>query len=156
MIDFNRNTFFKLKQTDTDKGARLVAELLTDGEIDYIFDFIGQNECIADDPKALSRIEIAAEEIFVNIAHYAYPDSEGDAVIETEVTTDPPAIAITFRDSGEPYDPLAKEDPDITLSAEKRRIGGLGIFLVKKLMDEVAYKYEDGQNVLTIIKLLDK
>ena len=86
----------------------------------------------------------------------AYPDSEGDAVIETEVTTDPPAIAITFRDSGEPYDPLAKEDPDITLSAEKRRIGGLGIFLVKKLMDEVAYKYEDGQNVLTIIKLLDK
>ena len=121
-----------------------------------VIDFIGQNECLAYDPKALSRIEIAAEEIFVNIAHYAYPDSEGDAVIETEVTTDPPAIAITFRDSGEPYDPLAKEDPDITLSAEKRRIGGLGIFLVKKLMDEVAYKYEDGQNVLTIIKLLDK
>ena len=66
----------------------------------------------------------------------------------------PLSVIITFVDHGVPYDPLAKADPDITLSANKRQIGGLGIYLVKKTMDDVSYKYEDGHNILTIKKLL--
>ena len=98
-------------------------------------------------------VKMAAEEIFINIASYAYPDGEGNVTISTEVIMDPvPHLSVTFRDSGVPYDPLAKEDPDITLEAKERRIGGLGIFLVKEKMDDMVYSYENGQNVLTYIK----
>ena len=69
-----------------------------------------------------------------------------------EVLDDPLSVSVTFMDSGEPYDPLAKADPDTTLSAEERQIGGLGIYMVKKSMDEIAYEYKDGQNILTIKK----
>lgn len=101
--------------------------------------------------KAQMQIDIAIEEIFVNIAHYAYPESEGDAVIYVE-PGEGPSVTITFEDEGIPYDPLKNEDPDITLSAEDRPIGGLGIFMVKKSMDEVSYEYKDGKNRLTIKK----
>lgn len=63
-------------------------------------------------------------------------------------------ISITFSDSGKPYNPLEKPDPDVTLSAEERSIGGLGIFMVKKSMDDMRYEYKDGQNILTITKRL--
>ena len=101
--------------------------------------------------KAQMQIDIAIEEIFVNIAHYAYPESEGEAVIYVE-PGEGPSVTITFEDEGIPYDPLQNEDPDITLSAEDRPIGGLGIFMVKKSMDEVSYEYKDGKNRLTIKK----
>ena len=101
--------------------------------------------------KAQMQIDIAIEEIFVNIAHYAYPESEGDAVIYVE-PGEGPSVTITFEDEGIQYDPLKNEDPDITLSAEDRPIGGLGIFMVKKSMDEVSYEYKDGKNRLTIKK----
>ena len=101
--------------------------------------------------KAQMQIDIAIEEIFVNIAHYAYPESEGDAVIYVE-PGEGPSVTITFEDEGIQYDPLKNEDPDITLSAEDRPIGGLGIFMVKKSMDEVSYEYKDGKNRLTINK----
>ena len=100
------------------------------------------------------QLEIAIEELFTNICYYAYGDGSGDAVIRTELESDPAAITITFVDSGKPYDPLAKEDPDITLGVEERPIGGLGIFMVKKTMDDMRYEYLDGQNVLTIKKIL--
>jgi anti-sigma regulatory factor (Ser/Thr protein kinase) len=104
--------------------------------------------------KVQMQIDIAVEEIFVNIAHYAYTPATGDAVVRVELQEDPRAVAITFEDSGVPYDPLAKEDPDVTLTAEERQIGGLGIFMVKKSMDEVKYRHEDGKNILTLVKCL--
>jgi anti-sigma regulatory factor (Ser/Thr protein kinase) len=102
--------------------------------------------------KAQMQIDIAIEEIFVNIAHYAYPESEGEAVIYVEPGEGSSSVTITFEDEGIPYDPLKNEDPDITLSADDRPIGGLGIFMVKKSMDEVSYEYKDGKNRLTIKK----
>ena len=101
--------------------------------------------------KAQMQIDIAIEEIFVNIAHYAYPEAEGEAVISVD-SGEGPSVTITFEDEGIPYDPLKNEDPDITLSADDRPIGGLGIFMVKKSMDEVSYEYKDGKNRLTIKK----
>lgn len=115
-------------------------------------------------------MEICAEEIFVNIAHYAYAEkgaeesaleqsvseesvskikSDGkDAQITIE--TGKGSISVCFQDQGTPYDPLAKEDPDTSLSAQERQIGGLGIFMVKNMMDEVSYEYREGFNCLTM------
>ena len=98
------------------------------------------------------QIDVAVEEIFVNIASYAYHPEKGNAVVRVEFAEDPITVSITFIDHGVPYDPLAKEDPDVTLSAEERAIGGLGIFLVKQTMDDVVYEYKDGSNILTLIK----
>lgn len=124
-------------------------------KLDAVLDFVNKkledNDCPM---KTQIQIDVAVEEIFVNIASYAYAPGEGDATIETEIYDDPLRIAIRFTDSGMPYDPLAKEDPDVTLSAEERQIGGLGIYMVKKSMDEVAYEHKDGNNVFTIIKNL--
>ncbi len=105
-------------------------------------------------PKALMQIGVAVEEIFVNIAHYAYQPEEGSATIRVEVDEEPVAVTITFLDHGVPYDPLAREDPDVTLPAEERDIGGLGIFMTKEIMDDLAYEYKDGQNILTLKKKL--
>jgi anti-sigma regulatory factor (Ser/Thr protein kinase) len=104
--------------------------------------------------KVQMQIDIAVEEIFVNIAHYAYTPGAGDAVLRVELQENPRAVSITFEDRGVPYDPLAKEDPDVTLDAEERQIGGLGIYMVKKSMDEVKYRHEDGKNILTLVKCL--
>ena len=104
--------------------------------------------------KAQMQIDIAVEEIFVNIAHYAYSPKKGMATVRVEVSEEPIEVTITFIDKGVPYDPLAKEDPDVTLSAEERQIGGLGIFMTKKTMDDVIYEYKDGQNILTLKKNL--
>lgn len=104
--------------------------------------------------KAQTQIDIAIDELFGNIAHYAYYPRTGSATVRVEVEKDPLAVWITFIDDGEPYDPLAREDPDVTLSAEEREIGGLGIYMVKKSMDHVSYEYKDGQNVLRILKTM--
>ncbi len=104
--------------------------------------------------KVLMRIEIAVEETFVNIAHYAYQKKDGEAVIRVEATDDPKAVRITFIDSGVPYNPLEKPDPDIDIPAEKRPVGGLGIFMTKNIMDEVSYEYSNGKNVFSMKKLL--
>ena len=104
--------------------------------------------------KAQMQIELAGEEIFVNIANYAYAPEKGRATVRVEVMDDSVTVTITFIDRGVPYDPLAKEDPDVTLSAQERKIGGLGIFMTKKAMDDVSYEYKDGQNILTLIKNL--
>lgn len=104
--------------------------------------------------KAQMQIDIAVEELFVNIAHYAYAPDVGEAVISVAKDKEKNQISITFADSGKPYNPLEKLDPDVTLSAEERSIGGLGIFMVKKSMDDMRYEYKDGQNILTITKRL--
>ncbi len=105
-------------------------------------------------PKAQMQIAVAVEEIFINIASYAYAPDKGNATVRVEVSEDPVTVTITFVDHGMPYDPLAREDPDISLPAEQRDAGGLGIFMTKKIMDDVSYEYKDGQNILTLKKNL--
>ena len=101
-------------------------------------------------------IDIAVEELFVNIASYAYDSGIGMAVVQVTVHEDPLSVEITFIDNGRQYDPLAKADPDTTISsAKQRKKGGLGIFMVKKSMDNVNYEYKDGKNILTIKKNLN-
>ena len=104
--------------------------------------------------KAQMQIDVAIDELFGNIAHYAYNPDVGEATVRVEVVGDPLSVVITFIDGGVPYDPLKAADPDTTLSAEEREIGGLGIFMVKKSMDDVSYRYENGRNILTIRKTL--
>jgi anti-sigma regulatory factor (Ser/Thr protein kinase) len=123
--------------------------------IEAVTDFVNEQLEALDCPmKAQMQIDIAIDELFGNIAHYAYNPEIGKATVRVEVIEDPLAVVITFIDNGVPYDPLAKEDPDTTLSAEEREIGGLGIYMVKKSMDDVAYEYKDGQNILKIKKNL--
>ena len=102
--------------------------------------------------RAQMQIGVAVEEIFINIAHYAYAPEKGSATVRVEVSRDPVAVTITFVDHGVPYDPLAKADPDVTLPAREREVGGLGIFMTKQLMDDVSYEYRDGQNILILKK----
>lgn len=101
--------------------------------------------------KTLMQVELAVEEIFINIAHYAYSPETGYADISVTLEDGKKAV-IRFTDNGRPYDPLAADDPDVTLSAEDRKIGGLGVFMVKKIADAVNYRYEDGKNILTMEK----
>lgn len=101
------------------------------------------------------QLDVAVEELFVNIASYAYGEKTGTAEIAMDLLPGQ-IIEITFRDSGIPYNPLEKPDPDVTKPAEEREIGGLGIYIVKKSMDEVLYRHEDGQNILTIRKALSE
>ena len=123
--------------------------------IEAVTDFVNEQLEAFDCPmKAQMQIDIAIDELFGNIAHYAYNPEIGKATVRVEVTEDPLAVVITFIDNGVPYDPLAKADPDTTLSTEEREIGGLGIYMVKKSMDEIAYEYKDGQNILAIKKNL--
>ena len=102
--------------------------------------------------KAQMQIDVAIDELFANIASYAYAPGTGDATVSLDFDEAARVFSITFEDSGVPYDPLKKEDPDVTLSVEEREIGGLGIFLVKKTMDAMEYIRRDGKNVLTIRK----
>ena len=104
--------------------------------------------------KAKMQLDIAVEEIFINIANYAYAPGIGKATVRVEVSGDPVTVTITFIDRGVPYDPLKKDDPDITLSADEREIGGLGIFMTKKVMDNISYEYKGGQNILTLKKTI--
>ena len=115
------------------------------------------NEALENVPcesKSRRQIDMAVDEIFTNIADYAYGDGEGDVMLMIGFSEDKKEMELTFIDSGAPYDPLAKEDPDVNLPGNKRKIGGLGIFLVKNIMDEMRYEYRDGNNMLTIRKRL--
>ncbi|MBR5152500.1 MAG: ATP-binding protein [Clostridia bacterium] len=121
-----------------------------------VTDFVNEQLEALDCPmKAQMQIDIAIDELFGNIAHYAYNPEIGQATVRIEVVEDPLSVVITFIDNGVPYDPLAKADPDTTLSAEERDIGGLGIYMVKKSMDDIAYEYKDGHNILKIKKNLN-
>lgn len=124
--------------------------------IDVVTDFVNEQLESCDCPiKAQMQIDIAIDELFSNIAHYAYNPETGDATVRVEVVEDPMAVVITFIDKGIPYDPLKKADPNTALSAEEREIGGLGIFMVKKSMDDITYEYKEGQNILKIKKNLN-
>lgn len=102
--------------------------------------------------KTQMQIMVAVEEIFINVASYAYAPGKGNVLITLDIQDEPRQAVITFADSGIAYDPLKRDDPDISLPAEEREIGGLGIFMVKKTMDDMSYEYKDGQNLLTLKK----
>jgi len=133
-----------------------MTELIVEAKLDnlaQVLQFVDSRLEEEDCPIGLQmKIDVAVEELFVNIASYAYAPGSGSATVRMEVEEDPKTVVITFVDCGVPYDPLAKEDPDVTLSINDREIGGLGIFMVKKSMDDMIYAYENGQNVLTIRK----
>lgn len=135
-----------------------MAELTVDAlvsNLDQVLAFVdGQLETMDCSMKAQMQIDVAVEEIYVNIANYAYAPETGKAYISVQPDPDNASVTIEFRDNGIPFDPLAKADPDVTLSAEERNIGGLGIYMVKKSMDALEYSRKDGQNILTITKKL--
>ena len=121
--------------------------------LQQVLDFVDENLTSMRCPmKILMQIDVAVEEIFVNVASYAYTPDTGSVTIRMDLQEKPRAVVITFIDSGIPYNPLAKEDPDVTLSAEERQIGGLGIYMVKQSMDNVTYRFSDGKNILTLEK----
>ena len=124
--------------------------------LDTVMAFVDQQlEEVGCSMKAQMQIDIAVEEVYVNIAHYAYNPEVGGVTIRVQIEEEPLSVILTFIDKGKPYDPLAKEDPDVTLAAEDRQIGGLGIFMVKKSMDNVSYEYNEGRNILTLKKKLE-
>lgn len=156
-IELWKNELLELLEC-TDKLTFSPNELEIDASRENLADvqtFVEEHLENADCPmKAQMQIGIAVEEIFVNIASYAYNPEKGNATVRVEVSEEPVTVTVTFIDHGVPYDPLAKADPDVTLTAEERGIGGLGIFMTKKLMDDVAYEYRDGKNILTLKKNL--
>lgn len=118
-----------------------------------VTDFIESELDMAGCPmKPLMQINVAIDEIYSNIAYYAYGDKPGPVTVRLEIKEDPNRAEITFIDEGKPYNPLEKTDPDVSLSADEREIGGLGIFLVKKTMTDLVYEYSDGKNHFTVIK----
>ena len=118
---------------------------------EFVNEVLEEKECPL---KVQMQLDVAIDEIFGNIAYYAYGKGSGNATIQIEMEDNPPKITLTFIDQGIPYNPLESKDPDITLDIEDREIGGLGIFLVKKTMDELSYEYADVQNILTMKKEL--
>lgn len=121
--------------------------------IETVTEFVNEQlEALGCPMKAQMQIDVAIDELFGNIAQYAYHPEEGEATVRVEVTEEPLSVIVTFIDGGVPYDPLTAAEPDTTLSAEERTMGGLGIFMVKKSMDEIAYRYENGKNILMIRK----
>lgn len=121
--------------------------------VDKVTDFVNAELESFDCPmKAQAQIDVAIDELFSNIANYAYNPEIGKATVRVEVEQNPLAVVITFMDNGVPYDPLKKEDPTLNVPAEERVEGGLGIFMVKKSMDNVEYEFKDGKNILKIKK----
>ncbi len=133
-------------------------ELSLDATVDNIAvvtDFVNAElEAIGCPMKAQMQIDVAIDELFSNSALYAYAPGSGSATVRVETELDPPAAIITFIDRGVPFDPLSACTPDVSLPACERDAGGLGVFLVKKIMDEVAYAYRDGENIIRIKKRL--
>ncbi|SFB97406.1 ATP-binding protein [Butyrivibrio sp. YAB3001] len=133
-----------------------MSEMTIEAEVqnlEKVIAFVEQNtEELDIPPKTQMQISLAVEEVFVNVANYAYAPEKGNVTLNVDVSHDPDKVVITFIDSGIPYNPLEKEDPDVTLPSEERKIGGLGIFLTKKVMGEVTYENKDGNNILKLVK----
>ena len=118
---------------------------------DRVRDFLSPLGCKM---RTLMELDMIVEEIFINIASYAYGEGHGDASVDLSLNDSADTLTMTFRDSGIPYNPLRKESPDITSAAMDRAVGGLGIFLVQKYADGMSYEYKGGENCLTILKKL--
>ncbi len=134
-----------MKTIKIEADAKLLAEVLK-----WLEDVLSP---IRESEKTCQQICIAVEEIFVNIANYAYGGLGGDVQITVDIRKNNSVVVIVFTDSGIPFDPLAYPEPDVKLSAMDRRVGGLGIYMVRKMMDSVSYEYRNWQNVLQLIKI---
>ena len=120
-----------------------------------VMDFLGdQLDSVDYVMKARLQLELSIEEAYVNIVNYAYESEEGEVVICCNIGESPLKVTMQFIDYGKPYNPLENEDPNLSLNAEEKEIGGLGIFLIKKNVDDISYEYCDGKNILTIQKKL--
>ena len=117
--------------------------------IDFSTERLEAHDCSM---KTVMQMELVIEELFVNVASYAYDSVAGDVTVCIDFTENPSAVEMTFIDGGKPYNPLERPDPDTTLDLEEREIGGLGIFLVKKNVDEISYEYADRKNILRVKK----
>lgn len=139
-----------------EKGEKKVAEKSFPAKTESLSDVLGfieeQLEAYDCPMKTTMAVCVAIEEVFVNVANYAYPNGEGEVKMTTTFDEGAREVVFEMSDKGIPFDPLKKPDPDVTLSVEEREIGGLGIFITKKTMDEVLYRYENGENILTMIK----
>ncbi|MBQ9518937.1 MAG: ATP-binding protein, partial [Firmicutes bacterium] len=116
--------------------------------LETVNDFLAE-QLMGHPMKLLMQLNLVVEEIFINIANYAYKDKVGKTRISCDMDSENHLITIVFEDEGIPFNPLEREDPDVTASAEEREIGGLGIFLTKKMMDDVRYENKNGTNRLT-------
>jgi sigma-B regulation protein RsbU (phosphoserine phosphatase) len=138
------------------RGKEDAAEMTVSASVDRLDDvqrFIEEKLEEAGCPqKEKGQIRLAAEEIFVNISRYAYPSGNGEVKVTVDISGQPAEASVTFTDTGIPFDPLSVQDPDTTLPAEQRKTGGLGIFLARRMMDDVLYEYREGQNILTLKK----
>ena len=134
------------------KSLEIPAEKAKLGEVtDFVLGFAKN---LGFEKKELFQLKVCTEEIFVNVASYAYKPDTGMITVTADGSEDPLSVALSFADSGKPFDPLAKPDPSKKRPLSQAKKGGLGIFLTKKLMDEVSYAYQDGKNVLTIRKTI--
>ena len=123
--------------------------------IPEVIDFVNRELDELDCPeKTKTQISIAIDELYGNIASYAYGEEGGEVTVLVDYDSSTGAVSISFQDEGKPFNPLECGAPDVALSARERKVGGLGIFLVRKSMDEVRYEYRDGKNILTIRKTL--
>ncbi len=153
---FDDMTMLSIRWKGTAAMEKCLAEITLEATVENIgrvTDFVNAElEKLNCPMKAQLQIDIAIDELFGNIVQYAYRPDIGPATIRVSVMEKPMAVVVTFIDHGKPYDPLAMEDPDVSMSAEEREIGGLGVFIVKNSMNEIDYRYEDGQNILMIRK----
>ena len=143
-----------LQKTDTLLFTRNELEIAAESDnlpqvLSFIEEHLNEVDC---PPKTQMQISVAAEEIFINIANYAYAPKVGKATVRVEVLDEPITVTITFMDNGIPFDPTKKADPNVSLPAEERDIGGLGIFMTKKMMDDVQYRRDNNKNILIITK----
>ena len=137
----------------TDNLERTVTAILEN--FGMVADFVDEELEKRNVPMAAeAQIDIALDEIYTNVVKYAYGEEVGEVTVRLDFSDDVSEVRMTVIDAGIPYDPLQKEDPDVSLEADERQIGGLGIYLVKQLMDEVSYEYRGGMNILRIRKIL--
>ena len=126
-----------------------------DQMIDFVLDALDEEE-FAGEEKFKSKLHLACEEAMVNIIHYAYGDEVGDIEIVYEFIAEEAKLILKLIDAGVAFNPLEEEEPDVDIAVEERAIGGLGIYMVKQVMDEVEYKRDEGKNILILIKDLSK
>ena len=139
------------QQCNTDSMTKKRFNPISDKSAEII-EYVMSSPDIPDDEMLRFKIRLSVEEAVENVVRYAYEGGIGWLEIGTRLDQDNLLLTIELRDAGVPFNPLDKPDPDITLSAEERNIGGLGIFLSKKMMDSISYRYENGNNILTMSK----
>ncbi len=150
---FDDITMLALRYIGTEPAASIGFDEAVLGDIEAVTEFAEREmERMGCPAETATSVCVAIDEIFSNIVRYGYPKAAGPVRVRIYEQTEPRAVCIRFEDEGIPYNPLKKEDPDITLPAEEREIGGLGIFMVKKLMDEMKYEYENERNILILKK----